>query len=91
MKKDEFIKKMPWGIIAGICAMSVFFLTAAMIILFFVLDGVAAQTNTTAGLFSEWYQTFIFVFDIIFALGLIGSVVMYVLRQKMRNEGGAIV
>lgn len=53
MKKDEFIKKMPWGIIAGICAMSVFFLTAAMIILFFVLDGVAAQTNTTAGLFSE--------------------------------------
>ncbi len=85
--KKEFVKNMPWGIIAGICAMSVFFLTVALIIVSLILGGVAAQTNETAGLFSEWYQTLMFVFDIIFVLGLAGSIVMYVFREKKKIGG----
>lgn len=79
------MKKLPWGIIAGICAMIVFFTVTGTVAAFIVLNGIAAQTNETATLFDEWWQTALFVADIVFALGLVGSCTMYVLRIKAKK------
>lgn len=80
------MKKLPWGIIMGICAMLVFFLTAGLIALYILLNGIAAQTNETAPFFGEWYQIVMFVFDIVFFIGLAGSVTMYVFKVTGRLD-----
>lgn len=88
------MKKLPWGIIAGICAIIVFFTITGTIAAFIVLNGIAAQTNESATLFDEWWQTALFVADIVFSLGLIGSCGMYVLKIKgdrgERNENETV-
>ena len=84
------LKKFPWGIIAGVSAIVVFFSTVGFVALYMVLSGVAAQTNETAGLFDEWYQAALFAAVSIFALILIGSVVMYILKKRGLFDGPAI-
>lgn len=75
------MKKIRWGVAAGICAIAVFYLTAGIIVAFVILNAVAAQTNTAATLFDNWWQTLIFVSDIVFVIGLCGSAVMFVLGK----------
>lgn len=79
------MKKIPWGLAAGICAIAVFYLTASVIVAFVILNSVAAQTNTAATLFDTWWQTLVFVLDIAAVLGLVGSLAMFVLG-KVRNK-----
>ena len=74
------MKKLPWGIFMGVCAMLVFFLMAGLIALHILLNGIAAQTNETAAFFGQWYQVVMFVFDIVFVLGFGGSLTMYILK-----------
>ena len=87
------MKKIRWGLAAGICAIAVFYLTAGVIVAFVILNAVAAQTNTAATLFDNWWQTLIFVCDLAFIIGLCGSVAMFVLgkvKGKSKNlQGGA--
>lgn len=80
------MKRLPWGIFAGICAIVVFFTTVGTVAAFIVLNGVAAQTNEAATLFDEWWQTALFVADIVFAVGFVASLVMYILRIKSQKE-----
>ena len=70
------MRKVPWGIIAGICGLVVFFSTVGIIAAYVVLNNIAVQTGMAATLFDEWYQVLLFLVDILFALGLIGSVVL---------------
>ena len=74
------LKKFPWGIIAGASAIVVCFSTIGFVALYMVLGGVAAQTNETVGLFDEWYQSALFAAAVTFAVILIGSAVMYILK-----------
>lgn len=74
------MKKIPWGILAGVAAMVVFFATAAVVILFVVLNGVAGQTNGSTTIFGTWYQTLIFVIDIIGILAFSGALTMFILK-----------
>ena len=83
-----FLRKVPWGIVAGISAMAVVFATVAFVGLYLVLGGVAGQTNEAFGMFEEWYQVLLFVADILFALAFIGSVIMYVLKKSGRLDNG---
>ena len=76
------LKKLPWGIIAGASAIATFFFALGFVALYVVLGGVAAQTNETVGLFDEWYQSALFAAAVIFAVILIGSVVMYILKKR---------
>lgn len=76
------MRKLPWGIFMGICAMFVFFLTVGLIALYLGLNGIADQTSETVSFFEYWYQTLMFVFDIIFVLGFAGCLTMYILRIK---------
>lgn len=80
------MKKLPWGIIAAVCGMLVFFLTLGTIGVYILLNGIAAQTNEVASFFGEWYQVLMFVFDILFALGAIGALTMYILKERERKK-----
>ncbi len=82
------MKKLPWGIIAGICAIIAFFAIAGTVAAFIILNSIAGQTHTEASLFGEWYQILLFAIDIIALLGLVGSVIMYVLRRKVNLDKG---
>ena len=82
------MKKLPWGIIAGICAIVVFFATVGVIAAFIILNSIASQTNNSATLFDAWYQTLAFIVDIIAVLGLVGSVVMYILKERQLKQEG---
>lgn len=79
--------KVPWGIIAGICAMAVFFTTVGVIAAFIVLNSIAGQTGSSTTLFGEWYQTVLFIADILFFAGLIASAVLWFVKRKKTEEG----
>ena len=72
---------------AGACAIAAFFTVVATIALYVIFGGIAAMTNATASLFDEWYQVLLFVVDIIFGLGLIGSGAMYFVTAKEKGKG----
>lgn len=80
------MRKVPWGIIAGICAMVVFFATVGVIAAFIVLNSIAGQTNTTASMFDVWWQTALFIVDIIFAVGFIVSLAMYIRNMVVKRR-----
>lgn len=82
------MRKLPWGIIAGICAIVVFFTTAGTIAAFIILNAVAAQTSETVSLFQEWWQTALFVVSILSAIGFIGSLTLYILKTYGKKQGG---
>lgn len=82
-----FLKKMPWGIVAGVAAIIVVFATVAFIALGIILGGVAGQTNEVAGMFDEWYQVLLFVVDIVCGVIMIGSIVLFVLKKLGKFDG----
>lgn len=78
------MKKVPWGIIMGICAMFVFFLTVGLVAVHLGLNGIAEQTNESVSFLGVWYEVLMFVFDIVFVLGFAGSLTMYIFKEKGR-------
>lgn len=80
------MKKLPWGIFAGISAMAVFFAAVGTIAAFIILDSIAGETNTSATLFDEWYQIVLFAAVIVFAIALFVSVTMCAIRAKAKKE-----
>lgn len=81
------MKKIPWGIIAGICGIFAFYLTAIVIVCFIVFSEVAATTGQVATLFDSWWQTLLFVLDVLFLLLFIGAMVFFVLKKKASKRG----
>lgn len=79
------MKKLPWGIFAGISAMVVFFTTVGTIAAFIILDSIARETNTSATMFDEWYQIVLIVASIVFTIGFIVSVTMCVIKAKAKK------
>lgn len=82
------MKKVPWGIIMGICAMFVFFLTAGLIGIHLGMNGVAAQTNESIAFLSVWYEVLLFILDIAFVLGFAGSLTLYIFKEQGKFEEG---
>jgi len=76
------MKKIPWGIFAGISAMFVFFLTTGFILIYVVFGGIAKQTNSDFSMFQNWWQVLIFVFDLLFVFCMITSIVFYIRRKR---------
>ena len=58
--KDNWIRKIPWGILAGSFAILLFFCLVGTIAAFIVLDMMAGETSMHATLFDEWYQVVLF-------------------------------
>lgn len=80
------MKKIPFGILAGVCAIIIFYTSAAFIGVFYVLNGVAQQTGETVSPFASWWQILIFVIDVIAVLGFGTSLFFYVKKKKMYPE-----
>lgn len=83
------MKKIPWGVIAGSCGIFAFYDTLAISILYIVFKQVMAQTTQEATLFDSWYQTLMFVLDVIVIVALVVSLVFYFKgKVKAKNIGG---
>ncbi len=80
------MKKIPWGIIAGISAVVIFFATAGMIVGYMILNGIAGATAESVGLFDLWWQTVLFIADLVFFVLFVVSVVLYAVCKKRRGK-----
>lgn len=83
-------EKIPWGIVAGLCGVIVFYTITATVVVQNILGIIAGATTEGAGLFGTWYQTLLFVCDIVFGLIFLGSLAMYILRaaEAKKHKGG---
>lgn len=85
---QTFLKKVPWGILAGAFAIATFYLTFGVIVAYLVVDSIAAATSTRATLFSEWWLGLLFIADVICAIAMVGSFVtrMFIKPNKEIKE-----
>ena len=84
----ELMKKIPWGIIAGICGVVAFYTIAGTIAAFYIMNAITSIVEGAAGLFGTSWQTLLFVCDIIFGVIFVASLVMFILTKatKLFNE-----
>lgn len=78
--------KFPFGILAGLSGIFLFYDAVATFTLFIVMINVRAQTSATATLFDTWYQTLMFIFVILLSIIFIFSIIMYVLQRKKNKK-----
>lgn len=70
-------------------ALAVIYLTVGVIVSYVILEQIAQAINAHATLFGEWYQTLMFVLDIVCFIGLVGSIVMFIkTREKHSQKAG---
>lgn len=81
-------KKIPWGVFASLCGILAFYATAIVVICYIIFSQIAATTGQVATLFDSWWQTTLFIFDILMLVGFIGFLVLFILRKKgeKKNE-----
>ena len=87
MLKKEDVRKIPWGIIAGAAGMIALFATVAFVLIYVVTSGVAAQTAESVSAFENWYQTLIFVVDVIAFVVFATSLAMWIMRAAGKFGG----
>lgn len=85
MNKKKFLN-LPWGMFFGIFVITFFYLTFAIIISWIVTNGIAGATNETTNLFSTWWQTLLFVLDVIALLILILSTIMFFKKRSFKKK-----
>ncbi len=85
-KPENAPAKIRWGLIGGLCAIFVFYLTIGFIAAWLILNQIAAQTSHTASPFGTWWQVAVFVADIVFAIGVVGSYTMMILSGAKRRK-----
>ncbi len=76
------IKKFPFAIVAGVCAMVAFYGILGFVGANILLNSIAAQTSDTVSMFGNWWQVLLFVVDIISVLGCIAMAVLAVIQKK---------
>ena len=79
------MKKKNYKTLAGALAIVVFYLTAAIVISYVILEAMARATNTHATLFDSWWQTLLFVADVLGAAGIVFCIVMLVLKRNVHE------
>lgn len=85
---NKSCKKFPWGMIAGSCSIAIFYLTAAIILVYVIFSGIAAATNETTTIFATWWQTLMFVVDVICVCAFAFSISMWIKgRIELKKEG----
>ena len=85
-KPEKAPTKIRWGLLGGLCAIFVFYLTIGFIAAWLILNQIAAQTSHTASPFGTWWQVAVFVADIVFAIGVVGSYTMMILSGAKRRK-----
>lgn len=88
-KVKENLKKIPYVIIIGTSAILVFYMTLTLIVTYIIFNGVAAATGDSVTIFDTWWQTLLFVLDLVFGIALILSIVgKIVLRDREKPKTG---
>ncbi len=75
------MKKLPWGIFAGVLFVLVFYITIGIVAAYLILNGIAGATSGSITLFTNWWQSLLFAADIVFGVLLIGCFVMFILKK----------
>ena len=84
MKNTNIMKKLgriPFGILAGISGILLFYDTIGIVTLYIIFGRVSAQTAQTATIFDSWYQILMFIFDIIFLI-IFGIFLFFFIKNK---------
>ena len=81
------MKKIHWGILIGVFAIITFYATFGIVFAYILLNAIEAETSGYATLFDNWWQTLLFVIDVISIIGLLGSITMKILFSES-NGGG---
>lgn len=80
------MKRKPFGIIFGSCAIFVFYATIGLIAAYIVEDGVMKQTASRASFLGSWWQILLFIVDIlVLALGVYSLVMFFIQRNKLKE------
>jgi len=79
------MKKTLWGVLSAICGIFAFYLTIGVIVAFLILEGMANATNVHATLFDFWWQTALFIADLVCCGGFLLFFSCYI-REKKRNK-----
>lgn len=81
------MKKKPYYLFAWLLAEAVFFLTIAIVVLFIVLNSIAGATSGSITLFTNWYQTLLFVIDVLCVVGIAVFVFLSIRQNKKLKKG----
>ncbi len=76
---NSLFKKIPWGIIAGICGVLAFYTLAGTIGALIAMNAITSIVEGAAGLFGTWWQTLLFSCAVIFSILFLCSLVMFIL------------
>ena len=75
-------KKVPFGIVAALCGMAVFFSLFGLILAYAVSAGIAAQTNNTVSFFETWWQTLLFAVLLVCFIVAVVSTTLCALKRR---------
>lgn len=76
------VRKVPFGIIAALCGMAVFFALFGLVIAYVVSAGVAAQTNNTVSFLETDWQTLLFVVMLVCFVIAVVSATLCALKRR---------
>lgn len=82
----QILKKIPWGVLAGVFGILCFYLTIAVFGVHFVFIQVKGQAGQTATLFDTGWQTLLFVLDVIFIIAFIAALALFILNKVIGNK-----
>lgn len=92
-RKEEKMRKLltgfPWGIAAGATGILAFYLTIAVYGIRFIFAQVNGQTGQVATLFDTWWQTLLFVLDILFLLLFAATLAAFIVRRVLIKKGSS--
>ena len=84
MKRSK-VSKAPWGTIAGVFGIFCFYLSAAVFGVYFVFTQINGQTGQEATIFDTWWQTALFVADVVSAVLFIFFLFLFI-KKKVNNK-----
>ena len=79
-------KKFPWGVFAWIFAEIAFFLTLGVVAAYVILNAIAGATSGGITLFTNWWQTLLFVADVLMVGACLFCIVKYTANKKKAKE-----
>ncbi len=85
---QKILTGFPWGIAAGASGILAFYLTVAVYGIRFVFAQVNGQTGQVATLFDTWWQTLLFVLDILFLLLFALTLAAFIAKKVISKRGG---
>lgn len=83
---QKMSKKIPWGVLAGIFGILCFYLTVAVFGLQFVFAQINGQTGQVATIFDTWWQTLLFVFDLLCTLLFACFMILFARRNAKAKK-----